>query len=479
MIHFSAFINIDKDSPEPYYMQVANQLADAIQKGYLKEGLKLPGSRKMAIQLGVHRNTVASSYELLADRGWVSAKSGQGTLVNYNKNSQNALPEGHPVQAGFSFKRWSLLDSPFESIQADILMDDGIPDSRIAHLDSIARLLHINMKRKGTVSKLSFNNHAAQQYFKERLTEYLNQSRGLRVKTDQVLVSRSQELGLYMIAETLLEPGDMVVVGELSYFATNMILQKTGAKMKTVPVDKEGIDVCALEELCKKKSIRMVYLNSHYHYPTTVTLSAERRIKLLELSHQYQFIILEDDYDFEFDYSGKPNLPIAAKDEKGMVIYIGTFGSTMPSAFRPGFIVAPTNLIKEIDKFRQVMDKYGDPIGELALGEMIEDREIQRHLKLILPEYKKRRDFTCTLLAKQLGDRLDFDVPDGGLAIWTTWNKDVNLLKMSKNCLKDGLYIPPYVLYQNQNLRGFRIGFGSLAESEIATAIDIMKNASE
>src|SRR5690606_34263504 len=132
--------------------------------------------------------------------------------------------------------------------------------------------------------------------YQEQLVDFLNLTRGLRISTDNLLVTRSLELGVYIVAETLLSPGDVVVVAALSYFATNMIFQRAGATILTVPVDDEGIDVSAVEALFKRRPFRMLYLTPHHHYPTTVTLSAERREALLHLSARYGFVILEDDY---------------------------------------------------------------------------------------------------------------------------------------------------------------------------------------
>lgn len=481
MLSYNAYIKIDPNSPEPFYKQLATQLINKIKQGYLKDGLKLPGSRSMAGQLGVHRNTVVLAYELLEAKGWVYAGQGRGTFISTSNLFKGKVlsPDNFPRQAGFDFKRWPLLDSPFEKVRADLRMDDGLPDNRIVHLDIMARLFQVNMRRKSTVSKLAFDNYSAHQYFKENLTDYLNISRGLRANTDQLLITRTQELALHLVAETLLTTGDRVVVGDLSYFAVNMIFQKAGAYMQTIPVDEQGIDVDALEVICQQYAIRILYIGSHYYYPTTVTLSEERRSKLLQLATRYGFIILEDDYDFEFNYEENYQLPLAARDNTGMVIYIGTFGRSMPSTFRSGFIVAPANLVREMEKFYQIMDRYGDRLGELALGEFIEDRETQRHFNQVLPVYKERRDTLSILLAKELGDRLDFEIPSGGLAIWTNWNKDINLLKLSKLCNKEGLYIPPYLLYQNEKNSGFRIGFGSMNSDELMDMVTILKRASD
>lgn len=484
MVPYKKYITVDRDAPRPVYMQVAEQLADAIRRGHLPHGQKLPGSRKMAQLLGLHRNTIAASYELLTAQGWTVAQPNRGTFVQAQgavrwpgASLKTIESEGFPDKAAFDFKRRSLLDNPYRPTAVETRVDDGLPDVRLSHLDYFARLYHINMKRRGMVSKLAADSQSARIYYREQLTNYLNLTRGLRIRSDQLLVSRSQELGLYCIAEALLEPGDVVVVGELSYFATNMVFQKTGAHIQTVSIDAAGIRPDALEAICQRSRIRLLYVTPHHHYPTTVVLSEERRSQLLALAEKHGFIILEDDYDFDFNYGSGSLLPMAARDSGGTVIYTGTFGRALPTGFRAGFVVAPTELIQELEKLHSLMDRYGDALGEMAMGEMIAEGEMHRYILQATRIYRSRRDRFATLLAQELGHTMDFQIPEGGLAVWTKWPREVNLLKFSRVCAREGLYLPPYLLYQNAAHSGLRFGFGSLDPAQIDKAVSIMARA--
>src|SRR5436853_4501774 len=145
---------------------------------------------------------------------------------------------------------------------------------------------------------------------------------------------------------------------------------QAGIKFINVPVDEEGIDVDAVERVCRRKKIRALYVTSHHHYPTTVTLSASRRMKLLQLAEQYGFIIIEDDYDYEFHYESSPILPLASVDRNGMVVYIGSFSKTLSPGIRVGYIAAPPDLIHELGKVRQIIDAQGDPVLEEVVAEL-------------------------------------------------------------------------------------------------------------
>ncbi|MFC3197742.1 PLP-dependent aminotransferase family protein [Parapedobacter deserti] len=481
-VPYRSFIQIDRQSATPVYLQVAHQLINAIQRGYLMDGHKLPGTRRMGELLGLHRNTVVASYAELETQGWIVNHPSRGAFV---RNGNLAKPRRfnaaalaiYPQQTGFHFRKWNILDDPFDHLPSKLRVDDGLPDPRLSHVDYLSRLLHTNMRRKGNRPKLGYGNLMGSSFYKENLANFLNLTRGLRISEKNILVTRSLELSIYIVVETLISPGDRVVVGELSYFATNMILQKAGANVVTVPVDAAGLDVSAIRELCERQPFRMLYITPHHHYPTTVTFSAQRRVELLALSAQYGFIIVEDDYDFDFHYGDSPQLPMASGDTDGMVVYVGTFGRSLAPGFRSGFIVAPHGLINEMSKLLGIMDRHGDVLTELALGEMIADGEIHRYLKKATLAYKQRRDSLVTLLNEHLAAFVGFNVPGGGLAIWTEWPRDMNLVRIRHLCARHDVHLPRYLLYQSKRHCGIRMGFGSLSTAELADAVAVIAEA--
>jgi GntR family transcriptional regulator/MocR family aminotransferase len=281
-------------------------------------------------------------------------------------------------------------------------------------------------------------------------------------------------MSIYIVSEILLSKGDTVLVGALSYFSVNMIFQKAGVDIVSIPIDEEGIIVESVREACQKQKIRMLYLTPHHHYPTTVALSAKRRLELLNLANEYGFIILEDDYDYEFHYDKSPILPLSSADTNGMVIYIGSFGKSLAPGFRTGFIVAPENLMAEMRKYLGIIDRQGDVLMERVLGEMIAEGEINRYLKKSLKVYQERRDYFAELLEKHLGNAVQFQKPSGGLAIWTEWNIPISLMQLSRHCAQNNLFIPKTLLYQNKNITAMRLGFGNLNFDEMEKSIEIL-----
>lgn len=482
-VTYKKLVQINREATLPVYRQITDQLIEAIQRGNLIAGTRLPGTRAFGRLLNINRNTAVAVYEELEVQGWIKTKPNKGSFVlHHTHNKPSKLPadktvhtSGYPAATGFSFQQTNILDNPFEFSSCEYVFNDGTPDIRLLQIDTLSQLYSSNLKRKSNRKKLTNYNQEGSEYFKVNLCNYLNLSRGLHISGKNLLITRSTEMSVYITSRILLSEGDLVLVGELSYFSMNMIFQKNGARIKTVPVDEEGIDVNAIEQLCKRHTIRMVYITPHHHYPTTVTLSAARRIQLLQLAATYGFIILEDDYDYDFHYNQSPVLPLSGTDTAGMVIYIGSFGKSLAPGFRTGFIVAPENLMTEMRKYLGIIDRQGDILMEQVLGEMIQEGEIHRYLRKSLKVYQERRDYFASLLQEHLAEEISFTIPSGGLAFWLQWKKHPNLLQLSKRCAQNDLFIPKTLLYQNHQLTATRIGFGNLTFEEMEKSISILR----
>lgn len=481
-VPYQSFIKIDRKSDTAIYMQVAHQLINAIQRGSLPLGAKLPGTRALSHILEVHRNTIVAVYDELFAQGWVESLPNKGTFV-IGKNEEKPLKIGgfnknnlklYPQSTGFSFKTTNILDNPFEHSDCEYMFNDGVPDIRLTQIDQHSRIYSSILKRKAHHKMLGHYNHDGSEFFKKNLANYLNLSRGLSVSKNNLLITRSTEMSIYIVSQILLSESDTVLVGDLSYFSVNMIFQKAGVRILSVPIDEEGLNVEGVREICERQEIRMLYLTPHHHYPTTVTLSAQRRLELLNLANEYGFVILEDDYDYDFHYDKSPILPLASADTNGMVIYIGSFGKSLAPGFRTGFIVAPENLMAEMRKYLGIIDRQGDILMEQVLGEMIAEGEIHRYLKKSLKVYQERRDKFTALLNEHLGDYISFRKPSGGLAIWAEWKVPVNLMQLSRNCSRSNLFLPRTLLYQNQKLTAMRLGYGNLNVDEMEKSVEIL-----
>jgi GntR family transcriptional regulator / MocR family aminotransferase len=256
-----------------------------------------------------------------------------------------------------------------------------------------------------------------------------------------------------------------------------MIFQQTGAIVKTIPVDNDGIDIEYIKKHYKKSAIRCVYVCSNRHYPTTKSLSVERRLQLMQLAKDYEFAIIEDDYDYDFQFDGSAMLPMASSDANGMIIYLGKLGQSLFPSFQTGFVIAPENLISEAKNYLQLLDRQGDLIQEQMLSELIYEGEIHRLIKKNILIYKQRRDFLCVCLSENFKEHIIWEIPSGGLALWLNFEPQISLVKLAEEAQKQDLFLPKTILYQDKNTCAIRFGFGHLDEIEIEMVVKKLKTA--
>lgn len=481
---FFKIIQIDRSANTSIYLQITQLIINSIQRGYLSIGDKLPGTRMIAEHLDVHRNTVVKAFDELAAQAWIEIIPNKGTFVLkqfYNSiaerpYSRSKLIDKYPDETGFSFSKSIILDSIEPSYNSTYFFTDGTADIRLNQFKQLAAQYSATMNRKTTLKNIVNHSNKGNIYFKEQLANYLNQTRGLHIGKDNLLINRSSEMCMYLLSRVLIKNEDIIIVAEWSNPSINMSFLQAGARIMTIPIDENGVQIDKLKLILQKHEIRLIYITPHHHYPSTATLSATRRIELLQLSKAHGFIIIEDDYDYDFHYEKSAILPLASADTNGMVIYTGTFGKSLASSFQTSFVVAPQNLIHELNKYLVILDKQGDQIMEQALGEMIEEGNIHRYLKKSTQVYRQRRDFICQQLDKYFGNNISYKKPTGGLAIWIEFISNISLHKLSLEAIKQNLTIPRKLLFQNNKTTAMRIGFGHMNTEEISETIAILKS---
>ena len=226
-----------------------------------------------------------------------------------------------------------------------------------------------------------------------------------------------------------------------------------------------------------KGQIRCVYVCAQRDYPKTVTLSAKRRLDLVKLAKQYEFAIIEDDFDYDFQFDGAPMLPMASADADGMIIYLGKLGQSLFPSFQTGFVIAPENIISEAENYLYLLDEQGDLIQEQMLSELINEGEIYRLMKKNIVIYKQRRNALCQLLKLYFSEIATWTVPAGGLALWLEFKVKIPLIKLAVEAEKNNLFLPKTILYQTQEICAIRFGFAHLNLEELPIVIAKLKNA--
>jgi GntR family transcriptional regulator / MocR family aminotransferase len=483
MLPWKSIITIKPKSHVPVYLQIANSIIKEIKSGVIKPNVKMPGTRVLSELLKVHRKTVVNAYSELDAQGWILSRPSKGTFVN------ELLPEMHPQKlcdskirdkehTGYSLRSIPYIHVPAKSVRHITGFHDG-PDVRLVPVEELSRAYRSVLNRRGGIHHLSYVDVEGKQLLRSVISEELNISRGMQTDAKNIFITRGSQMAVYMVTQVVIERNDNVIVGDTNYYYADRVFMNAGAKLNRVKVDEQGIDVEQIEQLCKRKKIRAIYVTSHHHYPTTVTLSAARRMKLLSLSEKFGFIIIEDDYDYDYHYQSNPILPLASADKKGMVIYVGTLSKSIAPAMRIGYIAAPKDLITELSKLRQIIDMQGDPLMEQAVAELYVQGEIRRHMKKSLKEYKLRRDQMCGMLSDTLPDEIEFKVPEGGLAIWAKFHKKFPLPEVVAKLKNKGIILSSGLIHdtEGRKMNCTRLGFGWMNLNESAKAVELLASA--
>jgi GntR family transcriptional regulator/MocR family aminotransferase len=482
MQQFFSLLSIDKHQKQPVYLQLANQLTGIIRKGVLQAGERLPSTRQLAQALCINRQTVVKAFDELLAQGWLQSHTGSGTFVSTHlpeiqPQALNAVPRRKKAAAGFAFRTAAFLNRTVVKPYPGLHLDDGFPDARLAPLEQLARAYRHQLLTGNSYTRLGYAEPNGSLLLRQQLCTYLHETRGLLLGPDNILITRGTTMGLYLTCTGLLEAGDTVAGGHYSWTGASLNFQQSGAGLVTLPADEHGIDTAALARLCRKQPVRMVYVTSHHHYPTTVALRAERRLQLLQLAATYGFIVFEDDYDYDFHYLSRPLLPLAAADQAGTVLYCGSFTKAISPAFRVGYLTGPAEVIQHLTRLRRLIDRQGDTILENAIAALLGQGVIQRHLRKSLRVYRERRDLFCTLLQQHLGRHISFRVPDGGLAVWAQFDKRINLPELAKKALQQHLYFADGSAHvtPSRQPHATRLGFASSTTTELEQSVEILR----
>ena len=478
-------LHITKSSGVVVYLQIAQQIIDEIQRGRLIPTAAMPGTRELAEKLQVNRKTIVLAYDELIAQGWLISESRRGTFVSAKlPHFSPAKPTNIDLKETTKDKPAPVLAKYAAAIESEnmanlIDFNDGIPDTRLIPFETISKAFRHALIEPIRSNKLGYGDPKGMPNLRVALADMLNMERGLSVEIDNICIARGSQMGIFLAARVLANPQKYVVVESLSYPPAREAFRSCGAKILTVGLDQNGINVEALEALCKKYPISAIYVTPHHQFPTTVMMTAERRLKLLMLAEQYDFVIVEDDYDHEFHFHHHPVFPLASTAHAGRVIYVGSLSKVLAPGLRIGYLVASKEIINQCAAEVMLIDRQGNSVTELAVAALLESGEIKRHIRRTLKIYNERRNTLIDLLLNELVEHINFDSPNGGLAIWLRLNSGIDISKLVEKAMREKVKILPASLFSesNEDVNGIRLGFGSLNANELATGVQRLKRA--
>jgi GntR family transcriptional regulator/MocR family aminotransferase len=382
--------------------QIYRQLLDAVLDGRLRPGERLPPTRELARRLDVSRNTVGVAYELLAAEGVLVGRVGAGSFVSAEPLRRTLRPLRAPAGAVRPHDIWRSLQVPFDRPTRAAAYDFtvGTPDAALFPYTTWRRLIAREF-RAFPAKYARYGQPAGHAGLRAAIARHVGVSRAVRADAEDVIVTHGAQQALDLIGRVLISEGTCVAVEEPGYPHARLLFQSLGARVVGVPVDDEGIDVEAIP-----RTARLVYVTPSHQFPLGIAMSLQRRSALLAWAEQHGAVIIEDDYDTEFRFGGRPLDPLQCLDRTGRVIYVGTFSKVLLPGLRLGFLIAPASLQPALQMAKHLTDWHGEPASQAALARFIDEGLLTRHIRRVAREYTDRYEQIVDALERQFGGRL-------------------------------------------------------------------------
>jgi GntR family transcriptional regulator / MocR family aminotransferase len=477
----------ERDQTGSIHMQIVREIIEDIRRGRLVSGVALPGTRTLAVDLGVNRKTVILAYDELTAQGWIETQAKRGSFVSRRLPVIDAKPAAvrkRPFPTllagdGLALARDAITAHEIADDAAPPAFSDGVPDARLIPFTVVSRAFRHALVTSARANTLGYGDPRGTTALREAIAAMLRAERALNVDADNICVVRGSQMGIFLAARLLTRPGDTVAFEALSYPLARASFRSCGAQLASIDLDEHGLVPESLEALCRRKTVRAVFTTPHHQFPTTVTLPAERRLKLLDLARRYGFVIVEDDYDPEFHFARSPVFPLASMDAPERVLLIGSFSKVLAPGLRLGFVAASKEVIERCAAQIMLIDRQGNTLTEMAVTELMHSGELKRHIRRALKIYERRRDLCAASISEELGNDVRFSLPEGGLALWLTLSERIATSKFVERAQDAGIHLLPGKAFSTRNVdvQGVRLGYGNLNEGEIQHAIKRLARA--
>ena len=414
----NAAVAVDKSSATKLYRQLYDQLRDAILSGCLAPGTRLPSTRELASELNIARNTVLNAFEQLYAESYLERRVGDGTYISHQlpddllrvkkQQSTRTRPSrnGQSTAATFmsvSVANYSGPPRPFRT---------GTPAFDAFPYKLWGRLL---TRRWSTYAgeMLQYSDSAGYLPLRKAIASYISTTRGVRCIPDQLLITSGSQHALELVIRTVLKPGDKVWIEDPGFLGARASFIAAGAQLVPVPVDNEGLNIAAGMERCPDP--QLIYVTPSHQYPLGSTLSLSRRLALVKLATRSGAWVIEDDYDSEFRYVGRPLAALQGLDTEQRVIYIGTLSKVLFPSIRIGYIVAPTDLFDALLSARCLGGHQSPTLEQAVLADFISEGHFARHIRRMRVLYAERQQALVNAAKSELKGLLEIRPSDAGM----------------------------------------------------------------
>jgi GntR family transcriptional regulator/MocR family aminotransferase len=409
-------VTIDRTSPVPVLRQVYLELRRAILAGAIPAGGRLPPTRALAARLGIARNSVVAAYEQLLAEGFIEGRVGAGSYVSRDMPEALELPPppaaAPPPMPVPALRYPTALPHAGQYGTAPFNTGRCTLDDRTLQVWRSLTMRHLQTPDP---SLLGYADPRGSLALRQAITRYLRAARAVRCEPEQVVVTAGAQQAIDLMLRVLLEAGDPVWLEDPCYPAVRAALAAARARIIPVPVDAQGLEVAA--GIATSPDARLAYVTPSSQYPLGMVLSMARRLELLAWARRAGAWVLEDDYDSEFRYAGRPLASLQGIDDGGRVIYIGTFSKVLFPGLRLGYAVVPPELLDAVLSARLLTDWHPAALQEAVVTDFLEEGHFAQHLRRMRQHYRLARDELVAALRDHLPDALEVEVPEQGMKL--------------------------------------------------------------
>ncbi|UYO37841.1 PLP-dependent aminotransferase family protein [Rhodopseudomonas palustris] len=467
----------------PLHARVQRAIRQLIVDGALGAGKPLPASRALAQSLGVSRDTIEVAYGQLHAEGFIERRVGSGSFVAEMteftpgrrlaqrdallSNQAPKLSKRGAAMFGSGGIREQLLPRPFVH---------GVPETRTFPLQLWERLERQVRKEMGPQTLLHCDPQGSEP-LRRAIADYVNLERGARASADRVLVLTSSQQALSLCANMLLDPGDRIFIEDPAYYGARKAFDAAGVECVPISVDRQGLSVDQIT--AQPRRAKAVFLTPSHQFPTGATLALDRRLALIEWAVRHQAWIIEDDYDSEFHYAGKPTACVQGLDPHDRTIYIGTFTKSLFPGLRIGYVVLPPQLVKPMTVARTLLDGHSASMAQLTLARFMEGGHFGAHVRTMRGVYATRLDVLVRLVRKHLSGFAEPRVPVGGLQLPCVLTCDLPERTAVEAARRAGIEVLGLsgLHHACDGEAGFLMGFAAYTPLEIESAVKKLAKA--
>lgn len=472
------FVQLDPVSSEPLYRQLRRAITEAIESGRFAAGELLPSSRALAADLDLSRNTVNMAYQELMAEGFLESIPRVGYAVNRDLRRYLAKSYATTSLPGINWedRMGELSDDlphlvkPPQRHSEPYAFVVGEPDMSLFPTRAWMRATRTAMSDEHIGSSLGDGFDTDDPLLVEMLRRQVLPGRGINVSADEILITMGSQNGLYLLSRALLDSKKRVAVEEPGYPDARHIFRRHGARLVPIPIDEQGMTVPL-----NMKRIDMVSVTPSHQYPTNVTLSVGRRQQLLAQADSQDFLIIEDDYDSEFRYHGRPTPSLKALDETGRVVYLGSFSKFLAPGLRLGYVVADAPLIARLRDLRRYMLRHPPGLLQRTMGLMIEAGDYTRSVRRSRHALKDKWERCVEAVERHIP--WDVSMPIGGLSLWLSGPEGFDGVAAATDALTEGVVVEAgnvCYLHDPAPRNAIRLGFAGTRAEAIEPGIAVL-----